>query len=111
MLDDVLVVRLARALAAPDVRDRVALRHCLGKHSAAAGHLWLALPRETPPPHVAEPAVLLAITAQLDGNGVLVNAALDRAERAVPGHRLSQLLRLVALRPPGELRTLLKQLR
>ena len=111
VLDDALVVRLARALADPNVRDRAALRHCQGEHSAAAGDLWLALTRETPPPYVAEAAVLLAITAQLDGDGVLVNAALDRAEQAVPGHRLAHLLRLVALRPPGELRALLEQLR
>ena len=110
VLDDDVVVRLARALADPHVRDGVALGYCLGEHAVAAAYLWQALTRETPPPHVAEPAVLLAISALLDGDGVLVNAALDRADHAVPDHRLARLLRLAGLRPPHELRQILEQL-
>ena len=54
-----------------------------------------ALVRETPDPEAAEPAVLLAACALLRGDGALAGIALDRAEQAWPGHRLTRLLRAV----------------
>lgn len=106
VLDDTRVVLLARALADKTIRDG-AIRYCLDEHATAAEHLWLALTRETPTPHVAEPAALLAITALLRGNGPLAHTALDRAQQAAPDHRLTQLLRLATSCPPSELRAML----
>jgi len=91
-LDDELVVGLAQALALPTVRD-TALLGCVGPDAAAAEQLWAALARETPDPEAAAPAALLAVSALLRGKGALANIALDRAERAWPGHRLTALLR------------------
>jgi Domain of unknown function (DUF4192) len=91
-LDDQRVVRLTLALADPLVRDTVMLR-CAGPYADAAEQLWAALARGTPDPEAAEPAALLAVSALLRGRGALANVALDRAEQAWPGHRLTQLLR------------------
>jgi hypothetical protein len=91
-LDDTAIVSLARALTLPDVRD-AALCHCAGPRAAAAEQLWAALARETPDPEAAVPAAMLAVSALLRGRGALANIALDRAERAWPGHRLTMLLR------------------
>jgi hypothetical protein len=109
LLDDTRVVALARALAAPVVRDE-AMRRCLGRPARAAEQLWLALVRETPDPEAAEPAVLLAVSALQRGDGGLANIALDRAERAWPGHRLSRILRPLAAAglPPKEVRDLFR---
>lgn len=105
-LDDEAVVELAVALAAPEVRD-AAIRHCTGDDSAAAEQLWAALTRETPDPEAAEPAAMLAVSALMRGDGALANVAIDRAERAWPGHRLARLMRAVAEAgiSPSELRT------
>jgi hypothetical protein len=92
VLDDERVVALAIALADLRVRDAALLR-CLGPRPAAAEHLWAALARETPDPEAAEPAALLVVSALLRGDGALANVALDRAEQAWPGHRLTRLLR------------------
>ena len=86
------MVELACALGDPDVRDAALLRN-LGGAAAAAEQLWTALVRETPDPEAAEPAVLLAVSALLRGDGALANVALERAELAWPGHRLARLLR------------------
>jgi hypothetical protein len=91
-LDDERVVQLAIALTAPAVRDAALLR-CAGPDGAGAEQLWAALARETPDPEAAEPAALLAVSALLRGDGALANVALDRAERAWPGHNLTGLLR------------------
>lgn len=91
-LDDTAIVALARALTLPEVRD-AALCHCAGPRAAAAEQLWAALARETPDPEAAVPAAMLAVCALLHGRGALANIALDRAERAWPGHRLTMLLR------------------
>lgn len=91
-LDDAAVVGLALALGTPAVRDH-AMRLCAGPRAAAAEQLWAALARETPDPEAAVPAALLALSALLGGRGALANVALDRAERAWPGHRLTGLLR------------------
>jgi hypothetical protein len=101
VLDDARVLALAAALVDPAVRD-IALLRCAGPDAAAAEQLWTALVRETPGPEAAEPAALLAVSALLRGDGALANVALDRAERAWPGHRLTTILRSVTeagLRP------------
>ncbi|WP_219413407.1 DUF4192 domain-containing protein [Pseudonocardia nigra] len=104
-LDDERVVSLAIALGDPAVRD-VALLRCAGPAPLAAERLWTALVRETPDPEAAEPAALLAVSALLRGDGALANVAIDRAERAWPGHRLAGMLSaLVATGPhPDEVR-------
>jgi Domain of unknown function (DUF4192) len=101
VLSDAGVVALATALGIGEVRA-AALQHCLGLRAAAAEQLWAALARETPDPEAAEPATLLAVSALLRGDGALANIALDRAERAWPGHAFSTLVRGAAeagLRP------------
>lgn len=91
-LDDGRVLALALALADPLVRD-AALVRCAGPGAESAEQLWAALARETPDPEAAEPAALLAACALLRGDGALAGIALDRAEQAWPGHRLTGLLR------------------
>jgi Domain of unknown function (DUF4192) len=91
-LDDGRVLALALALADPLVRD-VALVRCATPGQESAEQLWAALARETPDPEAAEPAALLAACALLRGDGALAGIALDRAEQAWPGHRLTGLLR------------------
>jgi hypothetical protein len=101
VLSDAGVVGLATALGIHEVRAE-ALRRCAGPHAAAAEQLWAALARETPDPEAAEPATLLAMSALLRGDGALANIALDRAERAWPGHAFAALARRAAaagLRP------------
>jgi hypothetical protein len=110
VLNDERVVALATALANTAVRDTALLRSA-GSRAGAAEHLWAALARETPDPEAAEPAALLAVSALLRGDGALANVALDRAERAWPGHRLSRLLRVATeggLRP-SEVRAWLRE--
>lgn len=108
VLDDRRVVALAMALSDPLVRDTVMLRGA-GPLAAAAEHLWAALCRETPDPEAAEPAALLAVSGLLRGDGALANVALDRAEQAWPGHRLTGLLRQVTAAGirPAAFRTIL----
>jgi hypothetical protein len=93
-LDDDRVVALALALSDLAVRDAALLR-CAQSEADAAEQLWAALARETPDPEAAEPATLLAACALLRGDGALAGIALDRAQQAWPGHRLSGLLRAV----------------
>ncbi len=94
-LDDARVLALTGALVLPAVRD-AALERCAGPAATSAEQLWAALARETPDPEAAEPAALLAVSALLRGAGALANVALDRAERAWPGHRLTAILRSAA---------------
>jgi hypothetical protein len=96
VLDDARIVALAVVLAVPAGRNAALLR-CVGPDAAAAEQLWTALVRETPDPEAAEPAALLAVSAMVRGDGALANIALDRAERAWPGHRLTAILRSVLL--------------
>jgi len=93
-LDDDDVVGLCLALSDPIVRD--AAFGFVGASAAAAERLWTALVRAAPDPEAAEPAVLLAHSALVRGNGALVSIALERAQRAWPGHRMSELF-LVSL--------------
>jgi hypothetical protein len=100
-LSDAAILALATALGIHEVRAE-ALRRCAGPHAAGAEQLWAALTRETPDPEAAEPATLLAMSALLRGDGALANIALDRAERAWPGHAFAALVRRAAaagLRP------------
>ncbi len=110
VLDDDRVLALAGALAVPAVRDAALLR-CAGPEAAAAEQLWTALVRETPDPEAAEPAALLAVSALLRGDGALANVALDRAEQAWPGHRLTGLLcsAVATGMRPGEIRECLQR--
>lgn len=104
-LDDARVVALALALSDLEVRD-AALARSADADADGAEHLWAALVRETPDPEAAEPAALLAACALLRGDGALAGIALDRAEQAWPGHRLTGLLRAVwaAGMPPERVR-------
>jgi hypothetical protein len=88
------VVSLCLALSDPIVRD-AAFGLVVGS-PAQAERLWTALVRAAPAPEAAEPAVLLAHSALVRGNGALVSIALERAQRAWPGHRMSELF-LVSL--------------
>jgi hypothetical protein len=100
-LDDGRVLALALALSDPLVRD-AALVRCAAPGAESGEQLWAALARETPEPEAAEPAALLAACALLRGDGALAGIALDRAEQAWPGHRLTGLLRTawqVGMRP------------
>ncbi|MGW3959677.1 DUF4192 domain-containing protein [Amycolatopsis sp. NPDC005003] len=90
-------VLLASALKLPEIRD-LCLAMAVPPATAQAReaeHLWLALVREIPPPHRAEPAALLGFTAYLRGDGAFAGMALDNALEAAPGHVLASLLRKV----------------
>lgn len=99
------VVRLAEALADHRIRD-VCLDFDDLPDVVAAERLWAALARATPAPERAEAACLLAFSAYARGDGVLAGIALQQAEKADPGHRLSQLLRsaLAIGLPPRKMR-------
>ncbi|MFE9751003.1 DUF4192 domain-containing protein [Saccharothrix saharensis] len=90
-LSDQEIAVLAVALSDPLVRD-ACIATATGEHAQAAEQLWTELTRACPTPQCAEPAVLLAVSAYLRGDGGLAALALDRAETAVPGHRLAALL-------------------
>jgi len=97
-LGDTELARCAVALTDPGVRD-AALGWAVapeGDDPDAVPHaaelLWTTLARALPAPEVAEPASLLALTVLARGGGALVGAALDRARRADPGHRLTALI-------------------
>jgi hypothetical protein len=90
-LDDEDVVQLCLALSDPLVRD-VAFGFALGGRPRGAERLWSVLVTEAPDPEAAEPAVLLAHSALTTGDGALASVALERAQRAWPGHRLSAMI-------------------
>jgi hypothetical protein len=104
-LSDEDVVRLANALADHRIRD-ICLDFDDLPDVVAAERLWTALARATPAPERAEAACLLAFSAYARGDGVLAGIALGQAEKADPGHRLSQLLRsaLTIGLSPGKMR-------
>ncbi|MFD1146282.1 DUF4192 domain-containing protein [Saccharothrix hoggarensis] len=106
-LTDDEVADLAHALSNPWTRD-ASLGYCVGEHALGAEVLWTELTRASPAPERAEPATLLAFSAYIRGQGTLASLALERAEEAHPGHRLTELLR-AALNtglPPEQLREL-----
>jgi hypothetical protein len=102
-LDDNDVLTLSEALSDHRVRDACLIQD--EGAAAAAEYLWTALTRATPPPERAEAACLLAFSAYLRGDGVLAGIALEQAEEADPGHRLTSLLRnsLLFGLPPNQL--------
>jgi hypothetical protein len=83
---------LAVTLGMSQVRDAAWLRMDPA-HRAAHQRLWTTLTRLAPPGHVAAPAALLAFTAWQDGNGVLANLALDRAQADSPADDAVRVLR------------------
>jgi len=87
------IAELALALTDPAVRD-TSLTYSLDHHTRAAQRLWTTLLRATPAPHRAEPAVLLAVTAYLHGDGILAALAADAALHAHPHLRLATLIHL-----------------
>ena len=87
------IAELALALTDPAVRD-TSLTYSLDHRTRAAQRLWTTLLRATPAPYRAEPAVLLAVTAYLHGDGVLAALAADAALHAHPRHRLATLIHL-----------------
>jgi len=91
-LGDDEVVRLARALSDNLVRD-ACLSFAFGSRADAAERLWLELTRGCPVSVRANPAVLLALSAYLRGDGSLASIAVDQALSAHPGHMLGTLLR------------------
>jgi hypothetical protein len=86
------IVALSMALCDHVVRDACLVQPDAAHHQAAE-RLWAALTRATPTPERAEPACLLAFSAYQHGNGVLATIALDCAEAADPGHRLTEQVR------------------
>jgi hypothetical protein len=91
---DIEIALLAACLSDPRVTEQ-----CLaisgGRHAEAAEQLWRVLTRTTPAPYRAEPAILLAVTAYLRGDGALAHLALDAARTAAPDHVMVSLLRRV----------------
>jgi hypothetical protein len=90
-MSDEEVVDLCLALSDPDVRD-ACFGFAFGPTADAAERLWTALLAEAPDPEAAEPAVLLAGCALVRQDGALVGVALARAQRAWPGHLVSQVM-------------------
>jgi hypothetical protein len=90
-LTDDQVVALCLALNDVRVRD-AAFGFALGGWAQAAERLWGTLVRECPDPDAAEPATLLAFSALVRGDTALATVALERAQLAWPGHRISSLL-------------------
>jgi uncharacterized protein DUF4192 len=86
------VVRLCLALGDPLVRD-AAFGSAYDARAEGAERLWTALVTGSPDPEAAEPAVLLAHSALIRGDGALAGIALARAQQAWPGHRLSAMIR------------------
>jgi hypothetical protein len=88
-LDDDTAASLTTFLSLRPVRD-LAIRHAAASDWQIA--LWSDLVRRAEPPLIAGPAVLLAVTALLQGNGVLAEAAAQRALDADPDYELAHLL-------------------
>jgi hypothetical protein len=99
------IVALSMALCDHAVRDACLVQPD-AEHHQAAERLWIALTRATPAPERAEPACLLAFSAYQDGNGVLATIALECADAADPGHRLTEQVRnaLIVGCPPARMR-------
>lgn len=108
VLTDRQLVRAARAVSRPEVRDE-----CLGAALAgtprAGERLWTVLTRALPAPERAEPAVLLAMSAYLRGAGTLAGLAIKTALAANPAHSLANTLdaALTHAVPPSDLRDML----
>ncbi|GAA3858585.1 hypothetical protein GCM10022243_25300 [Saccharothrix violaceirubra] len=90
-LTDGEIADLAWALSDMEVRD-ACFALVVGPRARDAERLWSELIRECPPPWCAEAAVLFGVSVILRGDGVLATFALERAQTAHPGHRLSHLV-------------------
>ncbi|MBZ5733711.1 DUF4192 domain-containing protein [Nocardioides sp. TRM66260-LWL] len=104
------VVDLVRTLAAartvPAARDVAVLLRLLGDpvqaqrawcprsrvEARAHADLWASVVRASPEESVASAAGLLALAAAYAGDGALAWCAVDRAQAAQPGHRLTALI-------------------
>ena len=85
------IVRLVLALRDLAIRDACLLQN-EGVFRDGAEQLWRYLVRAVPGHDRAEPAVLLAISAYLQGNGVLAGMALQCATDASPENSLAALV-------------------
>ncbi|MEV8440808.1 DUF4192 domain-containing protein [Actinosynnema sp. NPDC051121] len=101
VLDEPTLTRLGVALSDDAVRD-AHLAITPANRADAAEQLWIALTKALPAPYRAEPALLLAMSAYLRGDGVLAGVALGSAEEADPDNLLILLLRMAlgAALPP-----------
>jgi hypothetical protein len=85
------LAELAVAVHDPEVRDAL-----MGLADTElcddAERLWMRLTRELPEPYCAEPAVLLAYSAYLRGDGSLASIAVDAAMQADPENHMAGLL-------------------
>lgn len=90
-LADDQLVRLARALTDPRVRDTL-YALAVGDGAGAAETLWADLARRLPEPARAEALVLLAFSAYARGDGPLAGISLDAALSCVPSHRMAGML-------------------
>jgi Domain of unknown function (DUF4192) len=93
---------LTLSLRAIEVRDDAWARMAPDYREAHL-RLWTDITRHAQPGYIAAPASLLAFTAWQDGQGVLANFALDRAQADDPDYTMAQLLRdaLTAGLPPS----------
>ncbi|GHF81918.1 hypothetical protein FHX82_004594 [Amycolatopsis bartoniae] len=107
-LSDEQIVDLAMALSDSLVRDACLATARDPAWNEHAERLWEELVRSTPAPERAEPAVLLAYSAYIRGEGALAGIALDNALEADPGNTMAGLLFrcLAAGVPPERLRAL-----
>ncbi|WP_051030114.1 MULTISPECIES: DUF4192 domain-containing protein [Nocardia] len=101
------LARLGAALGIPAV-ERCLPATAAGAHAVAAEGLWVLLTRSLTGPHRAHPAVLLARSAHLRGDGVLARIAVTTALEADPADLYARLLYAVIERglPPRALNRL-----
>jgi hypothetical protein len=90
-LADVVIVRLARALVDPQIRD-VFYALAVGDRAADVEALWAVLTRTLPAPWRVEALVLLAFTAYARGDGPLAGVSLEAALRCDATHRMAGML-------------------
>ena len=90
LADDV-IVRLARALVDPQIRD-VFYALAVGDGPPTAEALWAVLARTLPAPWRVEALVLLAFSAYARGDGPLAGVSLEAALRCDATHRMAGML-------------------
>ena len=107
-LSDYELVRLARALSQPRVKDEC-FALALSNKPEPAERLWTVMVRGLPAPERAEPAFLLAISSYLRGAGVLAALALEIVVESNPTHAMAFLLDRALQKgvPPKVLRTMI----
>jgi len=90
-LADAVIVRLARALVDPQIRD-VFYALAVGDRAADAEALWAVLARTLPTPWRVEALVLLAFSAYARGDGPLAGVSLEAALHCDVTHRMAGML-------------------